>query len=131
MTDNEIIKAAKDCKEKDIKLFDELVALIGRQRIEILNLHMKSNRLQRLLSEAVAENKKFEDIGKMHSEVKAEAIKEFFEKTKQLNVTVAFPDGGLKTAEEMKEWVDEALKRVSVAINDIKDELLSEWGINL
>lgn len=89
MTDAEIIKALEcccsnnidSCEECPIKIEcytetidckKEALDLINRQKAEI-------ERLQK-------ENNQFADIGKMYSEIKAEAIKEFAERVKKINL---------------------------------------------
>ena len=83
MLDNEIIKAADVCSNSpncngcpcnkdgvDCIGVTDILGVINRQKAEIERLR--------------EENKNFADIGKMYSEIKAEAIKEFAERAKSL-----------------------------------------------
>ena len=106
LTDNEIIKALevcskytgfKDCEKCplnpicDANVIDALALdLINRQKAEIENLKEKNSNLtsgltslQNDLTSARATIDSFTDIGKLYSEIKAEAYKEFAEKLKQ------------------------------------------------
>ena len=90
MTDNEIIKALECCldysclicpceKGASILCIDDLhqyaLDLINRQKAEI-------ERLEEAIGQREADIEMFTDIGKMYSELKAEAIKEFAERLK-------------------------------------------------
>ena len=79
MTDNEIIKALDGCISSNCSmcphnkedgctdaLIKDAIDLIDGQRLEIVNLRATID--------------SFTDIGKLYSEIKAEAIKEFCEK---------------------------------------------------
>ena len=103
MTDEQIIQALEICVSEEIRCsecpFDEvcgnfeikdLLDLINRQKVEIeklntvnadmhesLRLACETNKdLQAEIERLAEENKSFADIGKMYSEIKAEAIKE-------------------------------------------------------
>ena len=89
MTDNEIIKALNEAdglehicincmdnkgKSTTVKVID-IVDLINHQQAEI----------ERLQSRLKKERHQFADLGKMYSEIRAEAIKEFAERLKEKN----------------------------------------------
>ena len=74
MTDNEIIKALEYCKDCSANLNVEIIDLINRQQAEI-------ERLQKV-------NDSFTDIGKLYSEIKYEAYKEFAERLDKNSVEI-------------------------------------------
>ena len=81
MTDNEIVKALECCKDpecancKECPAYETHKDCMGCVLSEAIDL----------INRQKAENKKFADIGKMYSEVKAEAIKEFWDELKKRN----------------------------------------------
>ena len=111
MTDNEIIKALgcctshkgyeacisgcpfqeqELCQEDADALLTHSLDLINRQQAEIERLNAISDRLNTIctnqdleIEKLKKENERFADIGKMYSEVRAEAIKEFAERLKE------------------------------------------------
>ena len=107
MTDNEIIVPLKCfvmdevdcsyCKYKDRNgkckkfLYSDVLGLIdenNRQKAEIERLEEDKEQLK-------ADNEMFTDIGKMYSELKADAIKEFAERLKEnkIDIDVSFGYG--------------------------------------
>ena len=110
MTDNEIIKALEDKTHKaeyswvdssycdvEVSLLKNALALINRQQAENDNwekqfriLDVECSRLEKKTEKQQAEierlknaNDSFTDIGKLYSEIKSEAIKEFAERLKK------------------------------------------------
>lgn len=121
MTDKEIIKALKDCVSCEVctecdsrgacddlsKLLYQTSDLIDRQKEEI-------ERLQK-------ENHQFADIGKMHSEAKSEARKEFAERVKKVI------DGFREKREMvMLPYTEAALLHVEKNIDNLLEEMESE-----
>lgn len=80
LTDNEIIKALQDMgNEYEGNFSNKVLDLINRKNAEI-------ERLEK-------ENHSFADIGKLYSEIKSEAIKEFWDKLKEKRLwDVDIPD---------------------------------------
>jgi predicted nuclease with TOPRIM domain len=106
MTDKEIIKALECHKDTDIatcnvcpydgvsmcgyKLCNDALDLINRQQAEKEALIAGQETMSKYIEEQQAEierlqteNNQFDDIGKMYSEIKSEAIKEFTERLKK------------------------------------------------
>ena len=97
MTDNEIIKALEEYRNSKIVQSDNGVISIGN----ILDL---INRQQAEIERLQKENNQFADIGKMYSEIKSTAIKEYREKA------------AIKLAENARSdywhWIDDTLYEV-------------------
>lgn len=80
LTDNEIIKALENVAEwftEHGKNTNTAVIGISKQAIDLIN-HQRAE-IERLNKEVET----FADIGKMYSEIKAEAVKEFAERLKE------------------------------------------------
>ena len=112
MTDKEIIKALECCISDEncencplhhkkienacvltvVEFYKEILALINRQQAEIerLNIRLRKERHQ------------FDDLGKMYSEIRAEAIKEFAE-----DIIREFPEAEFYINNLVKEMVGE------------------------
>lgn len=129
MTDKEIIKALEEhyrqidarystyleCggksdehEEKYIYMIGDTIGLINRQRAKIKNLRKEADQ--------------FADIGKMYSEIKAEAIKEFAKAYKDQikNYTGMFTDEGFYVSHEA------VLDAVDFVLNKTLGEMVEE-----
>ena len=92
MTDNEIITALEQYIErtKNIKYGARKMVLVADERLkDILDL---INRQQAEIERLQNENNQFADIGKMYSEIKTEAIKEFAERLKENLIEESYDD---------------------------------------
>lgn len=84
MTDKEIIKALECCNEPPSQCDDcPLSGMVGCQAKTMESALDLINRQQAEIERLQKENNQFADIGKMYSEIRAEAIKEFAERLKQ------------------------------------------------
>ena len=126
MTDNEIINALELCSadecwcddcpyenlctDTDITKF--ALDLINRQKAEIERLEQEKGQFE-------ADVEMFTDIGKMYSELKAEAVKEFAEKLKEYvesyDVTTGYRVTIVQAVEE--ETIDNLVKEMVGADN--------------
>lgn len=126
MTDNEIIKRLNccvkfECKEcpynadgcDDITVTN-IIDLIKRQQAEIDRLKMLFNDQQEIIAdlEWTVENEGFKHLGKMYSELRAEAIKEFVERLKDRKTSYYDDDG----------WLEEYVRLETI------DKLVKEMG---
>lgn len=106
MTESEIIKALEciaskenvlcdSCPNKKLHLLEchrqgakNALDLINRQKAEIYELQHKILNCNSEIERLKEENHHFADLGKMYSEIKAEAIKEFAERLKENTIDV-------------------------------------------
>ena len=132
MTDNEIIKAFEDkvsligsmtsvyLDEKDgfdlYEVTTSILDLINRQKAEI----------ERLKKEPY----QFADIGKMHSKVKAEAIKAFSERLRRTIVDTPFGVNCSGESEDYKDGCLHGLVAKQHNILDVLDNLLKEMVVS-
>lgn len=112
MTDNEIIKCAENCTSDSPsygiclynddrltssecmgELMKDLFDLTNRQQAESEKLEIElkamrgaANSYKAEVERLQKENERFADIGKMYSEIRAEAIKEFAERLKEMKL---------------------------------------------
>ena len=95
MTDNEIVKALELCCDDSFRCnecpyhsftFSECDEIIRRAALDLIN------RQQAKIVRLETENNQFADIGKMYSEIKAEAINEFAERLKENLIEESYDD---------------------------------------
>lgn len=91
------------------ELTNDALSLIQKQREEINELTGKHHNECGQIARYSDENNLFADIGKMYSEIKAEAIKEFAEKLKDVFVTV---DGTFECS-EVEEHIDNLVEEMT------------------
>ena len=121
MTDNEIIKALECCSSQTTEntcgncpLFNigrpDCYRTLAKHSLDLINRQQAEiERLQKV-------NDSFTDIGKLYSEIKADAIKEFAEELKQR--TLIQPD--------YNDFVKEFLKIIHRNIDNLVKEMVGE-----
>lgn len=115
MNDNDIIKALECCLDNDILDTNCKECPLKKQNPECMDIMMKAildliNRQKAEIERLKKENNQFADIGKMYSEIKSEAIKEF----------------AVRLKEELQTGA--AIMRISVIqiINSLSEEMVGE-----
>ena len=145
-TDEQIIKALECCSQpycnnnncplnehtintKDCitKLSTNSLDLINRQRAEIERLHSevkeKTETIVFLKDQATGWSIDFCNLKAKLNTAKAEAIKEFAERVKEIKVKYALPLLGLQTKTEIENYVDDILLQMRDGIDRLAKEM--------
>jgi hypothetical protein len=147
MTDNEIIKALSICYDYnssdgcekcpyygkwlscgELKAKDAL-DLINRQKAEIERLSDRNHKCIYLSDDETTEYcvdgpcPKF----KTEAQIKAEAVKEFAERLKEVPIKCSLPLFGLQTKSEVEDYFNDIMMQVGDAIDSAAKDLISDY----
>lgn len=78
------------CDSVKVELLRDTIDLINRQKAEIVRLQSMNQAKLDMIHDLQAEIERFRDIGKIYSEVRAEAIKEFAERLKDASFITGY-----------------------------------------
>jgi hypothetical protein len=114
LTDVEIVKSLESLLDR-MRAYESLQASIGKGLVE--NIISMYNRQKAEIERLQNENKRFADIGKLYSEVRADAIKEFAEKLtnricENVNRSLDNPNGNNYYPIDVYEDIDNLVKEM-------------------